>query len=59
MLAELLNLKMHHVLVILTFCIYGNEIQTVCESMCQKLSQSSERENHDHHVFLGRITSDK
>ena len=42
-LAEWLKMKLHHVRVILTFCVYGNKKQIVCEWMYQKLSQSLER----------------
>lgn len=49
---------MYLIFYLFLFCVFGNKIDIACESVGQKLSQSLEDDYH-HHVFLGRITSDK
>lgn len=53
-----LAFKMQRALVILTSSAYGNKIQTLCESVGEKLSRPLEGGDHFLHGFFSRITSE-
>lgn len=59
LLSHRLTFKMQCALVILTSYVYGNKIQTLCESVGEKLSRSLERGDHFLHGFFSRITSEQ
>lgn len=58
LLSQRLTFKMQRALVILTSSVYGNKIQTLCESVGEKLSRPLEGGDHFLHGFFSRITSE-
>lgn len=56
LLSRRLTFKMQRALVILTSSVYGNKIQTLCESVGEKLSRPFEGGDHFLHGFFRRIT---